>query len=148
MLNFKNKLHIISIFSILYIIGLLCGIFFQNIFYFFILTGIFIIIGVWVIYLLTNNSEKQPNTEIIENTQQYVNSEQTTEIKNIKNTPNQSQPNEIDEIYEGEFIDEETFKDMENERKTWYDDTNKRIEESLSDLKKLMQGEEIEHGKE
>ena len=128
----------IIIFSILYILSLIIGVFFQSIIYFFIINGIFSISSLWLIFFISQNKQSIKNTVKKESIEDNINPQSE---KNIL-TEEKTQPQIIEkEIYDGEIISDEVFEMMEEDRKTWFNKTNKRIEESLSDMKKILNGE-------
>lgn len=153
MLNLNKKTYLL-IFSTLYVIGLIIGGFFQNIFYYFTLNGIFTIGGLWSVYFMMSDKHvpEQKIEEIIED----IPVEKIEEIKEeiipepvIEIQP-KNQPDITDTVYFAEEISEEDLLHIIEENKSWYNKMNTNILSSISDMRKRLEGEdeEIEHGKE
>lgn len=152
MLNLNKKTYLL-IFSTLYVIGLIIGGFFQNIFYYFTLNGIFTIGGIWSVYFMM--SDKHVPEQKIEEVVEDIPVEKIEEIEEeipepVVEIKPKTQPNITDTVYIAEEISEEDLLQIIEENKSWYNKMNTNIKNSISDMKKKLEGEdeEIEHGKE
>ena len=125
----SNKILLI-VFSIVYIFGLLIGCLFDNIKYYFIFSGIFSIISLWLIYFLTQSKPIENNVK-----PEHVPIPQP-EIELQKEEPKLEITTEI---YSGEIISEEEFYKMKEESKTWFGKTNTRLNDSIQDLQNIFE---------
>lgn len=140
MFNFDKKTYII-LFSILYSIGIITGCVVRSVYFCFTLTGMFSILSMWLVYFLTSNGHgnKRSARKHTKPFREIITREEIDEkIDHII----ESSKNDEQEIYIGEFISEDDFKSMENERKTWFTESNKRLNSSLSDIRKMLNGED------
>lgn len=109
---------------------------FQNLFLFFIINGFFSIFLIWILYFTSNKK--------------HVQSEHVEEIKNIniEHVEKDIIKPEIPDgdIYVGEIITEQEFKQMEKERRTWYKESCNHINNSLFNLYNSLNREETDNG--
>lgn len=152
MLNLNKKTYLL-IFSTLYVIGLIIGGFFQNIFYYFTLNGVFTIGGLWSVYFMM--SDKHVPEQKIEKIVEDIPVEKIEEIEEeipepVVEIKPKTRPDNTDDVYIAEEISEEDLLQILEENKSWYNRMNVNIKNSISDMRKKLEGEdeEIEHGKE
>lgn len=152
MLNLNKKTYLL-IFSTLYVIGLIIGGFFQNIFYYFTLNGVFTIGGLWSVYFMM--SDKHVPEQKIEEIVEDIPVEKIEEIEEeipepVVEIKPKTRPDNTDDVYIAEEISEEDLLQILEENKSWYNRMNVNIKNSISDMRKKLEGEdeEIEHGKE
>ena len=126
-----KKILYLIIFSIIFTISITLGIIIQSVIYYFIITWVLFLFAIWTIYFITH--KKQSPTEEIKHVSIQL-SENNSE-KDEEQIPTEN-------VYEGEIITEEDFIKMKHENKTWYIESNKMIENSLSNLNNLLKSKE------
>lgn len=97
--------------------------------YYFVINGIFSILSIWCVYFLSQKKAKEVE-------QKHEKENDIQSIQNIE-TP---KPLEINEgnIYVGEIISLEEYKNMNEDSKTWYNNYQIKIQQSLSEMNKLF----------
>lgn len=116
---------------ILYFLFILLGIVINSFFYYVIITALFLMSSVWIIF---DTVSKQSNKTSYDITPKC----DTEKIEQIKN----SEPKKPKTIYDGEFISDNQFHVMNDERKSWFSKSVKDITDELTKINDMVNEED------